>query len=74
MLTRIGCPHCLRAKAMLAEAGLAYEEVPVTGAQSLFALSGAKTTPQVFVNGSVIGGAEALEQYLKDREALRRVA
>ncbi len=74
VLTRVGCPHCLRAKALLAEAGLSYEEVPVTGAQSLFALSGGKTTPQVFINGSVIGGADALEQYLKDREITGRAA
>lgn len=74
LLTRPGCPHCLRAKAVLADAGLTYEEIPVTGAQSLYALSGGRTTPQVFVNGRVIGGADDLEQYLKDREAGRNAA
>jgi glutathione-dependent peroxiredoxin len=74
VLTRMGCPHCLRAKTMLADAGLAYEEIPVTGAQSLYALSGGRTTPQVFINGSVIGGADQLEQYLKDQHTSRQVA
>lgn len=74
VLTRAGCPHCLRAKAMLDEAGLDYEEIPVSGAPSLFALSGGRTTPQVFVNGTVIGGADQLEQYLAERGASRKVA
>ncbi|MDZ7669312.1 MAG: glutathione peroxidase [Gammaproteobacteria bacterium] len=74
LLTRMGCPHCLRAKALLADAGLTYEEIPVTGAQSLYALSGGRTTPQVFINGRVIGGADDLEQYLKDRQADRNAA
>jgi len=74
LLTRMGCPHCLRAKALLADAGLSYEELPVTGAQSLYALSGGRTTPQVFINGRVIGGADELEQYLKDRQANRNAA
>jgi peroxiredoxin/glutaredoxin len=72
LLTRAGCSHCLRAKAMLADAGLSYEELPVAGVQSLYALSGARTTPQVFVNGTAIGGADQLAQYLKDRDGNRQ--
>ncbi|MFU8816453.1 MAG: glutathione peroxidase [Pseudomonadales bacterium] len=67
VVTRPGCPHCLRARNLLTEAGLDFEEVPLVGAQALYALSGGKTTPQVFVNGSVIGGADQLEAYLSGR-------
>lgn len=74
LLTRDGCPHCLRAKALLDDAVLDYQDIPISGAQSLYALSGGKTTPQVFVNGAVIGGADQLEQYLKDRDGHRAVA
>lgn len=64
VFTRPGCPHCARAKALLADRGLAYDEVSVPGAQTLFAVSGAKTTPQIYINGQRIGGADELEAYL----------
>jgi peroxiredoxin/glutaredoxin len=74
LLTRPGCPHCTRARAMLDNAGLGYEEIPVIGTQSLYALSGGKSTPQVFVNGVVVGGADELERYLQERGGKRDVA
>jgi glutathione-dependent peroxiredoxin len=67
ILTRNGCAHCLRAKDLLTNAGLDFDEIPLSGAQELFALSGARTTPQVFVNGKVIGGADDLQEYLEAR-------
>ncbi len=63
LVTREGCDHCTRAKQALAGAGKAYEEVRLGGGLSvrgLRALSGAGTTPQVFVNGKCIGGADEL--------------
>ena len=69
-LTRPGCPHCIRAKALLDAHGIAADEIPVTQANELYALSGAKTTPQIFVNGERIGGADELEAWLAaDRAA-----
>ena len=65
LLTRPGCPHCVRAKHLLKQAGLEFDEINIVGAQTLYALSGGKTTPQVFVNGAVIGGADELEVYLQ---------
>jgi glutathione-dependent peroxiredoxin len=70
VLTRAGCPHCVRAKDLLTNAGLNFEEIPLAGAQALYALSGSKTTPQVFVNGAVIGGADDLQEYLQGKTRL----
>ena len=69
MITKAGCGHCVRAKAALKQQGLSYEEIELgeNGLTniSLQALSGNATTPQVFVDGVLIGGANELEQWLK---------
>lgn len=68
MFTKVGCPYCTRAKNMLQERRLEYEEIPLSKTvttRTLTAVSGAKTTPQVFISGQLIGGSEALEEYLK---------
>jgi glutaredoxin-like protein len=67
LFTKAGCPHCARAKAMLREAGLAYEEVSLghgVSSSTLQAVAGASTTPQVFIGGKRIGGADELRDYL----------
>ena len=68
ILTRIGCPHCARAKKALTAAGLEYVEVPLAHTirtKAVGAISGANTVPQVFINGELIGSADDLETYLK---------
>ncbi|WP_013321961.1 glutathione peroxidase [Gloeothece verrucosa] len=68
LFTKVGCPYCARAKKMLQERGLEYEEIPLSKTvttRTLTAVSGAKTVPQVFIGGNLIGGSEALEEYLK---------
>lgn len=68
LFTKVGCPYCAKAKSMLKDRGLNYEEIIVgkdTTVKSLFAVTGAKTVPQVFVDGKRIGGSEDLEEYLK---------
>lgn len=68
VLTRIGCPHCARAKKLLTEAGYEYVEVPLghtVRTRAVSAISGGKTVPQVFINGELIGTADDLENYLK---------
>lgn len=67
VLTKPGCPHCVRAKKLLQEKGYSYEEIEL-GANglsysSLAAISGQGTTPQIFIDGQRIGGADKLEQY-----------
>ncbi|MEH6474891.1 MAG: glutathione peroxidase [Sneathiella sp.] len=67
MFSKPGCSHCTRAKDALTAAGLAYEEIVLgTDAtyRSLSAVAGAGTTPQIFIDGIKIGGADELETYL----------
>lgn len=68
IFTREGCPHCFRAKALLKEKGIAYEEIKTgqgTGISSrtLRATTGRSTVPQVFIGGKHIGGADDLVRY-----------
>ncbi len=68
ILTREGCSFCAKAKAQLAAAGLDYAEIPLPHTirtKALGAIANAATVPQVFVNGRLIGGNEALEDYLR---------
>lgn len=67
LFTKVGCPFCAKAKAALKDRGIDYEEI-VLGkditTKSLRAVTGAQTVPQVFVDGKLIGGSEALDEYL----------
>lgn len=68
MFSKAGCSYCARAKKMLQERGLDFEEIPLSRGvttRTLKAVSGASTTPQIFISGRLIGGSEALEEYLK---------
>jgi glutaredoxin-like protein len=70
MFTREGCGFCVRAKAMMREAGIAFEELVLNRDYSeatLRAVSGKSTVPQMFVNGKYIGDSAAIEQFVKDR-------
>ena len=67
LFTKVGCPYCARAKDMLQERGIDYEEIVVgkdATTRSLRAMTGAMTVPQVFIDAKLIGGSEALEAYL----------
>ncbi|AOT10820.1 glutathione peroxidase [Pseudoalteromonas luteoviolacea] len=69
IITKPGCPFCAKAKALLSEKGLVYEEL-VLGQQasltSLKALSGRETVPQVFIGGTHIGGSDDLTTYFEN--------
>ncbi|HVO90355.1 MAG TPA: glutathione peroxidase [Casimicrobiaceae bacterium] len=68
ILTREGCSFCARAKKMLSDAGFEFAEVQLPHrirTKALRAIADAGTVPQVFVNGRLIGGSEALEDYLR---------
>jgi glutaredoxin-like protein len=72
VMTRDGCPFCVRAKEALRNAGIAYEELVLNRdytEQTLRAVANAQTVPQVFVNGQLIGGSDALIEWLKTRAA-----
>ncbi|MDQ3034231.1 MAG: glutathione peroxidase [Myxococcota bacterium] len=66
MVSKPGCAHCARARTLLKKAGLSWQEVPSTP-RVLRAIAGASTTPQVFVDGQRIGGADQLEAWLAKR-------
>lgn len=70
IFTKPGCPFCARAKALLDDALLPYEEITLgkgITSRTLQAVAGAGTTPQVFIGGRKIGGHEALQAWLADR-------
>ena len=72
VLSRQGCPHCVRAKGLLRDAGIEFEALELNHAytdRSLRALADATTLPQVFVNGDRIGGADEVEAWLDSRDA-----
>jgi len=68
VLTKPGCPHCVRAKKLLTDKGFNFEVIELgsngVSYSSLTAISGRGTTPQVFIDGELIGGADELELYL----------
>ncbi len=63
--TKWGCPYCHRAKALLEEKGVHFEEYDVTmggpkRAEMEQRAPGAGTVPQIFINDRAIGGCSEL--------------
>ncbi len=72
VLSRRGCPFCAQAKALLREAGIEYEELVLNRDytdRTLRAVAAATTFPQIFINGDLVGGAEDLATWLRERKA-----
>lgn len=71
VFTREGCPFCVRAKGLLRDAGIQFDELVLNRDYSevtLRAVAGASMVPQVFINGEHIGGSDRLEEFLGNRE------
>jgi len=69
VFSRNGCPYCVRAKGMLHEAGIEFDELVLNrdfSESTIRAVSGRTSVPQVFINGKYIGGSEELAAYLSD--------
>jgi peroxiredoxin/glutaredoxin len=66
MIGRAGCSHCARARKLLDSKGYAYDEIHATP-RNLRATTGKATTPQIFIDGKHIGGADELEKYFESR-------
>lgn len=67
LFTRDGCEFSVRAKGLLREAGIDFEELVLNRdytEATLRAVSGRSTVPEVFIDGEFIGGSEELEHYL----------
>jgi len=72
VLSRNGCEYCARAKELLHDTGIDFEELILNRdytEATIRAVSGNSTVPQVFINGNHIGGSEDLEQYLNEKQA-----
>jgi len=72
VFTRKGCVFCAKAKGLLHDAGIDFEELELNRDytdHSLRAIASATTYPQVFINGEHVGGAEHLEKWLQSRKA-----
>ncbi len=68
MFSRKGCPFCARAKGMLHDADLEFDEVVVgeeVHLRALRAVAQTETVPQVYVDGKHVGGSEEVEAWLK---------
>ena len=64
--TKWGCPYCVRAKALLDGKGVGYEEFDITlggpkKAEMLERVPGARTVPQILIDGEAVGGCDDLQ-------------
>ncbi len=67
VFSKPGCPHCERARGYLRDAGMSFEEIKLghgISADTLAAVAGLSSTPQVFIDGERVGGADELAAYL----------
>jgi glutaredoxin-like protein len=72
VFSRPGCPFCARAKGMLRDAGIEFEELVLNRDytdRTLRAVADATSYPQVFIDGKRIGGSDELESWLASRKA-----
>jgi len=72
VFTRESCEYCVRAKGILNDAGIQFEELVLNRdytEASLRAVSGKSTVPQIFINGDYIGGSEDLEKFMAESKA-----
>ena len=58
------CPYCRRAKALLTKKGVAFTEVDIEASaenrKAMIDVSGRSTVPQIFINGTYVGGSDEL--------------
>jgi glutaredoxin len=63
------CPYCDQAKALLTQKGIEFEERKVgdgyTREDLLEAVPSARTVPQIFLDGNLIGGFQELKKHLQ---------
>jgi glutaredoxin 3 len=67
--SKYNCPYCDQAKALLTQRGIKYEERKIgdgyTREELLEAVPNARTVPQIFLDGNLIGGFTELKQHLQ---------
>ena len=65
IFSKPGCPHCARAKDLLASKKFRFNEVTGQRTTTLKGLGGVGTYPLIFIDGEKVGGADELEALLK---------
>lgn len=65
--TKFMCPYCARAKRLLDEKGVQYEEFEISGAadkreEMIQRANGRTTVPQIFIDGRHVGGSDDLAE------------
>ncbi len=63
--TKFACPYCFRAKHLLDSKGVKYTEYDISAGgpkrqEMVERAPGARTVPQIFINGAAIGGSDDL--------------
>lgn len=63
--TKMLCPYCVRAKRLLGEKGVEFEEYDITmggprRAEMIERANGRTTVPQIFIGGMHVGGSDEL--------------
>lgn len=69
--TKAWCGYCARAKALLEQKGVAFEEYDITMGgprreEMLGRANGGSTVPQIFIDGAHVGGSDALAALNRD--------
>lgn len=68
IITKPGCPFCIKAKTLLNQNNIGFEEIVLgkdATSVSVKAISGNATVPQIFFDGQNIGGSDDLEVFLQ---------
>ena len=64
LYTTSWCPYCRRAKTLLKEKGVQWNELDIEAdpihRQAMMKASGRNTVPQIFINGTHVGGSDDL--------------
>lgn len=78
MYTTDWCSYCVRAKVFLEQKGLAFEEINLADdpnfRETIHALTGGSTVPQILIDGRPIGGYDELRRLDKAGELDRLLA
>jgi len=72
------CPYCVRAKLLLRERGIEFEEIDVSGNHELrdwlVQTTGRRTVPQIFIGDEAIGGFDDLRELDRSGELGKKLA
>lgn len=78
MYSTMVCPYCVRAKMLLKDRKIPYEEIDVTGDHEkrmwLVKTTGRRTVPQIFIGEESIGGFDELRALDVSGELSKKLA